>query len=325
MLVATLPIFRFRINVANSSLPVIPLTTYFIHARRSRFKEPIDAIDKRGSPMAYDFARYLNIRSAIMPAMAPDGRRIAFLTDITGVYQLWSVAAPAADPTDPAARWPVQLTFFADKVWEFHAAPAAGHLIAVSDADGNERQQFYLVTGYGDGAHDVRRLTNDDRAIHRFGVFSSDGGQIVYTSNARNHVDFDPYWMDLTTGESRRIASAAGNCTIVAWSPDGGTLLMVDAQAAEQHELYLVDLASGAERHLTAGRAPARYLALTWTTGGLFTLSDRECDRFALCRRTRRRPRWKRSWPRTRCWISPGGRRASWSFWRSAKTAAAQP
>jgi dipeptidyl aminopeptidase/acylaminoacyl peptidase len=234
--------------------------------------------------MAYDFARYLNIRSAIMPAMAPDGRRIAFLTDITGVYQLWSVAAPAADPTDPAARWPVQLTFFADKVWEFHAAPAAGRLIAVSDADGNERQQFYLVTGYGDGAHDVRRLTNDDRAIHRFGVFSSDGDQIVYTSNARNHVDFDPYWMDLTTGESRRIASAAGNCTIVAWSPDGGTLLMVDAQAAEQHELYLVDLASGAERHLTAARAPARYLALTWTTGGLFTLSDRERDRFALCR-----------------------------------------
>ncbi len=234
--------------------------------------------------MAYDFARYLNIRSAIMPAMAPDGKRIAFLTDMTGVYQLWSVAAPDAEPADPAAHWPIQLTFFTDKVWELHATPAADHLIVVSDVGGNERQQFYLVTGYGDGAHDVRRLTGDDRAIHRFGAFSADGRQMVYASNARNHVDFDPYWMDLATGESRRIAAIAGNRTVVAWSPDGTTLLMVDAQATEQHELYLVDLASGVDRHLTAGRAPARYLALRWTERGIFTLSDRERDRFALCR-----------------------------------------
>lgn len=234
--------------------------------------------------MAYDFARYLNIRSAIMPAMAPNGNRIAFLADMTGVYQLWSVAAPGVAPADPAAYWPVQLTFFTDKVWELHAAPAADHLIAVSDVGGNERQQLYLVTGYGNGAHDVRRLTSDDRAIHRFGAFSSDGRQIAYTSNARNHVDFDPYWMDLATGDFRRIATVTGNRTIVAWSPDETTLLTVDAQATEQHELYLVDLSSGAERHLTAGRPPARYLALTWTERGLFTLSDRERDRFALCR-----------------------------------------
>jgi len=234
--------------------------------------------------MTYDFARYLNIRSAIMPGMIQNGRRVAFLTDMTGVYQIWRVAAPGADSANPAAHWPIQLTFFTDKVWELHATPAADHLIAVSDVGGNERQQFYLVANREDDVHDVRRLTDDDQAIHRFGAFSSDGRQVVYVSNARNHVDFDPYWMDLATGASRRLAAIAGNRTIVAWSPDETTLLMVDAQATEQHELYLVDLASGAERHLTAGRPPARYLALKWTERGLFTLSDRKRDRFALCR-----------------------------------------
>ena len=54
--------------------------------------------------------------------------------------------------------------------------------------------------------------------------------------------------------------------------------------ASEQHELYLVDLAGGQERHLTADQAWARYAAVTWTKQGIFTLSDRDHDRFALCR-----------------------------------------
>jgi len=234
--------------------------------------------------MPNDFARYLNIRSATMPVMNPDGDRIAFLSDITGAYQLWSASATS----EQSAGWPAQLTFFSDKVWEVYATPAAEHLIAISDAGGDERQQFYLITGFGDdgdgGAHEVRRLTDDGDAIHRFGAFSSCGEQIVYTSNARNHVDFDPWWMDLTTGASRRINETSGNRAIVSWSPDGRTLLMVHALASEQNELYLVDLTTGEERHLTAGWDQARYLALAWTERGIFTLSDRNHDRFALCR-----------------------------------------
>jgi Tol biopolymer transport system component len=38
-----------------------------------------------------DFARYLNIRSAYAPSFAPRGDAIAFLTNITGVPQVWQV------------------------------------------------------------------------------------------------------------------------------------------------------------------------------------------------------------------------------------------
>ena len=39
-----------------------------------------------------DFVRYLNVRSASGASFAPDGHRLAFLTDITGVAEVWSVA-----------------------------------------------------------------------------------------------------------------------------------------------------------------------------------------------------------------------------------------
>ncbi len=237
--------------------------------------------------MTLDFARYLNVRSATAPWLSPDGASVAFLSDMTGNQQVWRVStAPDAMPL-----WPEQLTFFADKVWEIHGTPAVNHLVATSDVGGNECQQLYLITvdrpaaqGDANSVHSVRRLTTDDEAIHRFGAFSADGRQIVYTANVRNGTDFDPFWMDLMTGTRRRLAETTGNRLIVAWSEDGGQLLLLDAVASEQIELYVLDVASGRERHLTAAMAPARYHSITWTDYGLYVITDRERDRGAICR-----------------------------------------
>lgn len=232
----------------------------------------------------YTFDRYLNIRSAISPVFSPDGDRVAFLSDVTGNFQVWSIGLDK----DRQDMWPRQLTFFPDKVWEIHGTKASPHLIAVSDVGGNEKQQLYLISNYGDDAtgresHDVRRLTNADDAIHRFGAWSKDGTQIVYASNVRNNVDFDTYLMDVVTGETRMVAEGKGNRAIVAWSPDGGQLLLIDAIATEEIELYIVDLESRSERQITLNQPMARYQAIRWTERGIFCLSDREEDNFALC------------------------------------------
>ena len=39
--------------------------------------------------LAYEFARYLKVRGAWGASWSPDGRRLAFLTEITGVPQVW--------------------------------------------------------------------------------------------------------------------------------------------------------------------------------------------------------------------------------------------
>ncbi|MEZ4725665.1 MAG: S9 family peptidase [Caldilineaceae bacterium] len=230
--------------------------------------------------MPYDFVRYLNIRSANTPMLAADGTRVAFLSDVTGNYQVWSVGLQ----DEPAQRWPRQLTFFADKVWEVHGTPAANHLIAVGDVGGNERQQFYLISNYGADAHDVRKLTTNDAAIHRFGVWSRDGQRIFYTSNARNNVDFDLYTMDLSTGAVAELHLFHGRRAIAAISPDERYLLCTEDVSSSQIELYLIDLQSHAEEHLTAGRPPARYEAIRWSDSGIYLLTDALHDGGALCR-----------------------------------------
>jgi len=40
----------------------------------------------------YNFARYLNVHYAFNPSFSPDGKRLTFLTDITGTYEVWSVS-----------------------------------------------------------------------------------------------------------------------------------------------------------------------------------------------------------------------------------------
>ncbi len=229
-----------------------------------------------------DFARYLNIRSALAPVLAPDGSRVAFLSNITGNFQVWS-AATTPSPADP---WPRQLSFFADKVWELYGTPQADHLIAVSDFAGNERQQLYLISNFGayPGGHTVRRLTANDDAIHTFGVWSADGQEILYTCNERNNVDFDIFRLDLRSGDAIRLCECTGHRAVEAWVDDGQFALSSDSLGSEQIELYLHDLASGAERHLTAGRAPARYAEFAATPRAIYLLSDSTHDRGAVCR-----------------------------------------
>jgi dipeptidyl aminopeptidase/acylaminoacyl peptidase len=230
-----------------------------------------------------DFARYLNIRAATSPVLSPDGCRVAFLSDITGNDQVWSVAV---DPQ--AGEWPRQLTFFPDKVWEVHGTGAADHLLAVTDVGGNEKQQFYLITNYGGGDdHDVRRLTPDDGAIHRFGGWSEDGGRILYASNVRNGVDFDLYLLEIASGERRFLCKMSGNREIMAWSPDNRHVLVREQVGPLEDRLFLLELDDDSAREircLTEGFPPARYEQIRWERDALYLISDRPHDQGAICR-----------------------------------------
>jgi dipeptidyl aminopeptidase/acylaminoacyl peptidase len=157
----------------------------------------------------------------------------------------------------------------------------------VGDVGGNERQQFYLISGYGgDGGHDVRRLTSDDNAIHRFGGFSGDGQRILYAANGRNAVDFDLFQMDVASGESRLLCELSGNQEMMAWSPDEQFVLTRQSIGPLEDRLFLIDLHEngGPPQEVTAGTPPARYEQVRWAHGGVYLISDRSHDRGAVCR-----------------------------------------
>ncbi len=73
--------------------------------------------------MTYPISRYLNVQQAYGPSFAADGRRIAFLSNITGVPQVWQVAVGSASGE---IVWPDQLTFEADRVMGVWCSPVPG-------------------------------------------------------------------------------------------------------------------------------------------------------------------------------------------------------
>ena len=42
--------------------------------------------------------QYLNIRSASAPNLSPDGKRLGYLTNVTGTSQIWMIDLPTGAP-----------------------------------------------------------------------------------------------------------------------------------------------------------------------------------------------------------------------------------
>jgi len=217
--------------------------------------------------VSYDFARYLRIRSAHNASWSPDGRRISFLTDITGVPQAWEVSADGG--------WPEQLTFHDDRVSHAGYSPAEERLLFGMDAGGDEKTQLFLL----DGGGQERNLTRDPTAIHYSGGFSPDGSRISYTATRRNGTDFDVYTQK-STGEPEMAWETSGYHTVADWGSDGSSLIVSRHHSNLNNDLYRLDLSSGETQLLTPHDGDARFLTARMTPDGgtLYLATDRDGD-----------------------------------------------
>jgi dipeptidyl aminopeptidase/acylaminoacyl peptidase len=221
----------------------------------------------------YSFERYLNIRSAYAPGFSPDGKRLSFLTDITGVAEVWSIPIDihAAIPA-----WPDQLTFLGERVTGASYSPTADVLLVSADVGGNERTQLYSLSA--DGSACIA-LTSQSQAIYQFGGWSPDGTRITYSSNERDGRYFDVYERTLATGESRRILQHDGTNHPVRYSPDGRYVLMSREESNVRNQLLLLDTLTGDIRTLTpeVGEEQGQHEFPGWSADrrGLYLLSNR--------------------------------------------------
>jgi len=117
-----------------------------------------------------DIVRYLLARGAELALISPDGTKIAFRYSVTGERQLWVV--------DTDGGWPTQLTF-GSGITFFRWAPDGKHLLVGRDADGNEREGYYLLSVDGTAERQLLPLTDAFRA---FGMFCDDGSQTLVLS-----------------------------------------------------------------------------------------------------------------------------------------------
>jgi dipeptidyl aminopeptidase/acylaminoacyl peptidase len=224
--------------------------------------------------LAYEFARYLKVRGAWGAGWSPDGRKVSFLTEITGVPQVWEMAAEGPS-------WPEQLTFYEERVSYAAYSPTEDELLFGMDAGGNERSQLFLLRDGG-----VTDLTRAPDAIHYPGGFSPDGRSIAYTATRRNGTDFDVFVQDPTGGEPETVWEVSGYHTVAGWAPDGRALIVSRHHSNVDNDLYLLDLASGEARLLTPHEGDARFSGANATPDGrsVYLATDRDGEFLRLAR-----------------------------------------
>jgi dipeptidyl aminopeptidase/acylaminoacyl peptidase len=228
----------------------------------------------KGTRLAYEFARYLKVRGAWGPSWSPDGLRVSFLTEITGVPQVWEVASGAPS-------WPEQLTFYEERVSGAWYSPVEDRLLFGMDAGGNERSQLFLIQ---DG--EVRDLTKDPGAIHYPGGFSPDGRRVAYTATRRNGRDFDIFVQEVPEGEPETVWEVSGYHTVADWAPDGGALIVSRHHSNVNNDLYRLDLETGEATLLTPHEGDARFSGANVTPdgGSLYLVTDRDGEFSRLAR-----------------------------------------
>ena len=207
----------------------------------------------------YSIQQYLNIRSAAAPTMSPDGREMAYITNVTGTSQVWAMLLPSGKPR--------QLTNYDDNVSFVKWLGDGSGIIFGKAKGGDENTQFYWMKPDGTG---VKALTDSPTVRHNFGEVSNDGRVIYYASNRRNRTFFDVYSMDIQTGVENLLFQHDGNNNIAAVNNDGSKIIVSRdrIELSLDNDLYLINTKTGKEQLLTPHKGSTQYGGVSFLPDG---------------------------------------------------------
>jgi len=248
--------------------------------------------------MQHTISHYLNVRQALGPSLSADGERLAFITDITGVPQVWQV--PLIRDAEHAL-WPDQLTFEPDRVSvvQYSPGPGDGRLLYGRDMRGSEKMQVFLLLEDGSS---ICLTEGHEASMHILGRWSADGQQVLFAGNRREPGLFDLYLQSLpreSTGagtgpvalEEARLVwrnDRAGYLHSQGLSPDGKHAVVTRVASSFGHELLEIDLETGTARQLlpAEGEAQVRVTACCYAPDGrsLFLTTDLNSDFLYIAR-----------------------------------------
>ncbi len=194
--------------------------------------------------------QYLNIRSASTPNLSPDGKRLAYLTNVSGTSQIWMIDLPNGAPK--------QITSYDDNVGFVRFSPNGNGIVFGKARGGDENTQFYWMKPDGTG---IKELTVDPKVRHNFGDWSDDGAKIYYTSNKRDKTFFDVYAMDVATGKEELLFQQNGSNSFAAASKDGSKIIISRSgtELGLDNNLYLIDTRTKQETLLTPHEGSAQF------------------------------------------------------------------
>jgi dipeptidyl aminopeptidase/acylaminoacyl peptidase len=218
--------------------------------------------------------RMARIGRCTSPSFSPDGKTIAFISDMSGVPQVWTV------PTE--GGWPRLVTALDDPVSAVQWSPTSDWLAISVAPGGGMNTQIYVVHPDGTG---LKRFTPGGKENNWLSDWTRDGTALMMSSNVRDGAAMDSYLLRIPGGSMKLVAKNPGIGTLEDVSRDGRHGLVSRMQSRGSNDIYLVDLVSGREVNLTPHEGPGEFSGRFAGEGsGIVYLSsnqDRDLQAFA--------------------------------------------
>jgi dipeptidyl aminopeptidase/acylaminoacyl peptidase len=193
-------------------------------------------------------------RSIGASTWSPDGKHIAFVSNISGRNNIWLVASESG--------WPTQLTA-SDQRQISPSWSSNGRWIAYgSDHDGDEQWDIFIVSST---SGQVINLTNTPNVSEEGFAWSPDGERLAYSVKPKEAPNYEIDVMEIATKKITHITSNTPpdlNNFVGAWSRDGKRLVFTRADAAEKNAyIFIADAATGKSTRLTTHADNSSYAA----------------------------------------------------------------
>ncbi len=185
---------------------------------------------------------------------SPDGKQVAFVTNISGRNNIWIVPANGG--------WPTQLTISDQRQTNPAWSPDGKWIAYASDYDGNEQWDIFAVSPK---TGEVQNLTTTKETAEDSPVWSPDSKYLAYVKKPKGGSSYEIDVMDFSSRHVRHITTDTpadqSNFNPI-FSRDGKFLIYTRAHAGDRNSnIFLVELASLKATNLTRHEGEQTYFA----------------------------------------------------------------
>jgi dipeptidyl aminopeptidase/acylaminoacyl peptidase len=185
---------------------------------------------------------------------SPDGKSIAFVSNMSGRNNLWLVPAEGG--------WPVQLTVSDQRQTAPAWSPDGKWIAYQSDYDGDEQWDIFLVSPK---TGKVVNLTQTREIAELNPTWSPDGRYLAYEVKPKTSAAYEIDIYDMVMREVKHLTTNTpqdkSNSGIL-WSKDGAYIVYTQEQAkGTDSNIFIADMTTGKSTLLTPHEGEQRYFA----------------------------------------------------------------
>ena len=200
-------------------------------------------------------------RSVGSTTWSPDGKTIAFVSNISGRNNLWLVPADGG--------WPTQLTVSDQRQTSPAWSPDSKWIAYVSDYDGDEQWDIFFVSPK---TGQLVNITNTREISEESPTWSPDGRYLAYTIKPKTSSVYEIDVFDTLMRETKHLTTGTAKDKMNVnpiWSKDGRWIAYTQQQAkGTDSNIFIAEVATAKSTLLTPHQGEQLYVGNDWSPDG---------------------------------------------------------